>query len=139
MALVLKNLLNDSIELRAVIGKAQSLYALQQRFIAVAPANIAPYCQVTSLESGVLTIVSSNAIMAAKLRQLAPQVVSDMQKGGSQVSGIQVKVQVSYPRPGRAKPARRLSPRAQDALNEFGVTLMDSPLKEAIRKLGNKR
>lgn len=139
MTLALKTLLNDSVELRAIIGKAQTLCALQQRFIAVAPANIAGYCQVVSLESGTLIIVSSNAIIAAKLRQLAPQLVVDMQKGGSQVSGIRVKVQVSYPQPVRPKAARRLSPKVQDTLNDFGAALQDSPLKAAISKLSNKR
>ncbi|MDD4977034.1 MAG: DciA family protein [Gallionella sp.] len=139
MTLALKTLLNDSVELRALIGKAQNLCTLQQLFTAVAPSNLIPYCQVTSLEQGTLTIVTGNAIIAAKLRQLAPQVVVDMQKGGSQVSGIRVKVQVSYPQPERPKAPRRLSPKVQDTLISFGEALEDSPLKDAIRKLSNKR
>lgn len=139
MTLALKTLLSDSTEFRAILGKAQGLYALQQRFSAIVPANLAPYCQVLSLEFGTLTIATGNAVIGAKLRQLAPQLVVDMQKGGSQVSGIRVKVQVSYPRPVAAKTTRRLSPKVQNTLHHFTAGLADSPLKDALRKLGAKR
>lgn len=121
------------------MGKAQSLCAHQKCFNAVIPANLIPYCQVAGMEQGTLTVVTGNAIVAAKLRQKVPQLVADMQKGGSQVSGILVKVQVSYPQPERPKATRRLSPGVQDTLNSFGDALTDSPLKEAIQRLGRLR
>lgn len=139
MTQALKTLLSNSEEFRAIIGKAQGLCNLQQQFIAIAPANLAPYCQVLSLEFGTLTIATGNAIIGAKLRQLTPQLVADMQKGGNQVSGIRVKVQVSYPQPAPAKIVRRLSPKALNTLNNFSAELADSPLKDALRKLAIKR
>lgn len=139
MTQALKTLLSNSEEFRAIIGKAQGLCDLQRQFITIAPANLAPYCQVLSLEFGTLTIATGNAIIGAKLRQLTPQLVADMQKGGNQVSGIRVKVQVSYPKPAAPKTMRRLSPKVLNTLNNFTAELADSPLKDALHKLSLKR
>ncbi len=139
MTQALKTLLSNSEEFRAIISKAQGLCDLQRQFITIAPANLAPYCQVLSLEFGTLTIATGNAIIGAKLRQMAPQLVADMQKGKIQVSGIRVKVQVSYPKPAPPKTVRRLSPKVLNTLNNFTAELDDSPLKDALRKLSIKR
>lgn len=139
MTQALKTLLNNSVEFRTILGKAQTLHALQQRFTAVAPANLTSTCQVLSLEFGILTISTGNAIVAAKLRQLAPQIVADMKIGESQVSGIRVKVQVSYPQPESRKARRQLSLKAQGALHSLTKELADSPLKDALNRMIEKK
>jgi hypothetical protein len=135
----LKTLLNGNQELRPLLAKAQALSALQRHFISVAPPHLAQssQVQVLGLQLGTLSIAVANATVAAKLRQLAPELTIMMQNRGCEVSGIRVKVQVSFDRL-QPKPApHKLSKTAQNALNELSLSLNDSPLKLALEKMAN--
>jgi hypothetical protein len=131
----LKNLLNNNAEFRSILAKAQTLLTLQQQFCAATPAYLAQAAQVLSLEFGILTLATGNAAVAAKLRQLAPEILEKLKNEGAHVSGIRVKVQVSYPAPQNRARARQLSPTAHDTLKQFGDSLSDSPLKDALKKM----
>jgi hypothetical protein len=133
----LKTLLNDNQELSQLLAKAQALTALQRHFTSIAPPHLiqSSQVQVLSLQLGTLSIAVANATVAAKLRQLAPELVVKLQDRGCEVSGIRVKVQVSFDRL-QPKPApHKLSKKAQNALNELSLSLNDSPLKLALEKL----
>lgn len=122
-----------------MLAKAQVLSALQRLFISVAPPHLAQSSkiQVLSLHLGTLTIAVANASIAAKLRQLAPELAVMMQGRGCEVSGIRVRVQVSFDRL-QPKPApHRLSKTVQKTLNEFCLSLDESPLKLALKKLAD--
>ena len=137
MAQHLKKLLNENQELLPLLAKAQALSALQRHFISVAPPHLAQssQVQVLGLQLGTLSIAVANAAVAAKLRQLAPELAVMMQSRGCEVSGIRVKVQVSFNRL-QPKPApHKLSKTAQNALNELSLKLKDSPLKSALEKM----
>jgi hypothetical protein len=96
--------------------------------------------QVLGLQIGTLSIAVANATVAAKLRQLAPELVVLLQNRGCEVSGIRVKVQVSFDRL-QPKPApHKLSRTAQNALNELSLSLNDnSPLKLALEKMARTK
>jgi hypothetical protein len=133
----LKTLLNSHQELRPLMAKARVLSALQDHFISVAPPHLVQsgQIQVLGLHLGTLSIAVANASVAAKLRQLAPELAVMMQDKGCEVSGIRVKVQVSFDRL-QPKPApHRLSKTAQKALNDFSQSLSESPLKNALEKM----
>ena len=137
MAQRLKTLLNDHQELRPLLAKVQALSALHHHFISVAPAQLgqSSQVQVLGLQLGILSIAVANATVAAKLRQLAPELTVMMQDRGCEVSGIRVKVQVSFDRI-QPKPApHKLGKTARNALNELRLSLSDSPLKIALGKL----
>ena len=144
----LKTLLSSSQELRPLLDKAQMLNSLQRDFISVAPAHLAQSCQVLGLYLGTLSIAVANSTLAAKLRQLAPELVvllqnkslqnNDLQNYGFQVSGIRVKVQVAFDRSRPRLAPRKLSKTAQHALNELSSSLGDSPLKHALKKMAQK-
>jgi hypothetical protein len=134
----LKTLLNDSAEFRAILGKAQHLEDLKQLFVASAPAHLAQTCHILSLEFGVLTLATGNGSIAAKLNQLAPEIASNMKNRGAEVSGIRVKVQVSYTVSSKPKNTRQLRSAAQTAIDELSNTLADSPLKNALKKMTDK-
>ena len=141
MAQHLKTLFNGNPELRPLLVKAQALSALQSHFIRVALPHLAQssQVQVLSLRLGTLSIAVANATLAAKLRQLAPQLVILMQDRGCEVSGIRVKVQVSFDRL-QPKPApHKLSKTAQNAINELSLSLNDSPLKVALEKMAKAK
>jgi hypothetical protein len=137
----LKTLLNGNQELRPLLAKVQVLSALQRHFISVAPPHLAQasQIQVLGLHLGTLSIAVANASVAAKLRQLAPELAVMMQDKGCEVSGIRVKVQVSYDRLQPRRARHRLSKTAQQALNEFSQSLNESPLKLALEKMANPK
>jgi len=91
--------------------------------------------QVLGLQLGSLSIAVANSTIAAKLRHLAPELVVKLQSRGCEISGIRVKVQVSFDRnPSRSRP-RALSVTAQNALNEFSLGLDNSPLKATLSRM----
>lgn len=135
MAQRLKSLLSNNQELRPLLTKAQALSALERHFMGVAPPHLAQSVQVLSLQLGTLCIAATNAAIAAKLRQLAPELVVMLQNRGCEINGIRIKVQVSVS-DARAKPAtRKLSETAQSVLNDFSQGLGESPLKLALKKM----
>jgi len=137
----LKKLLNENQELLPLLAKAQALSALQRHFISVAPPHLAQssQIQVLGLQLGTLSIAVANAAVAAKLRQLAPELAVMMQSRGCEVSGIRVKVQVSYNRLQPKPTPHKLSKTAQNAINELSLKLKDSPLKFALERMAKTK
>jgi len=134
----LKKLLKDNQELRPLLTQVQVLSALQAHFDAVAPPHLAQSVQVLNLQTGTLSIAAANASIASKLRQLAPELVVLLQNRGCEVSGIRVRVQVSFDRL-QPKPApHKLSKAAQNALQDLSLSLNDSPLKIALDRIIKK-
>ncbi|HYR05405.1 MAG TPA: hypothetical protein VEP71_01840, partial [Gallionella sp.] len=84
-------------------------------------------------------VAVANAAFAAKLRQLVPELVVMLQERGCEISGIRIKVQVSYVRSQPATPPRKLGKTARDALNELSQTLCDSQLRLALKKLAKSK
>src|SRR5574340_21176 len=132
----LKSLLIGNPDLRPLLTKPHELKVLQRHFVAVAPPYLAQSSQVLGLRLGTLTVAVANATIAAKLRQLAPELAALLRGRGCEISGIRIKVQVSYDR-GRPKPApRELGKMAQNALNELSCRLPgDSVLRRSLEKM----
>lgn len=131
----IKSLLSNNQELRTILNKAQTLADLHRQFIAVAPSHFAPSTQILGLQLGTLSIAAANSTLAAKLRQIAPELVVALQNKGCAVSSIRVKVQVSFDKPQPQLTPHKLSRTTQNMLNELSLNLGDSPLKLAIEKL----
>lgn len=138
MAQRFKSLLGNNQQLRPLLAKVKTLSALQHHFMCVAPSRFAQSSQVLSLQSETLVVAVSNAAIAAKLRQLAPELVGMLQNRGCEVSGIRIKVQVAVNRSQPRSASRKLSKAAQNALNEFKQGLSDSPLKLALEKMAKR-
>lgn len=130
----LKSLMSESQEMRGLLNTVQTLTVLQQHFAQVAPPYLAQATQVLGLRLGTLSLAAANGTIAAKLRQLVPDLVEKLQNRGCEVSGIRVKVQVSYAAYKPKPTPRRLSPTARRELKELGEHLTDSPLKLAVEK-----
>lgn len=132
----LKSLLSGNRELRPMLLKARELQALQQHFMCVAPPSLAQSTQVLSLRLGTLSIAVASATVAAKLRQLAPELAALLRGRGCEISRICVRVQVSQ---GDGRPRRkphRLGEEATNALNKLGQSLpRDSALRRSLKKM----
>ena len=71
--------------------------------------------------------------------QLAPELVAKLQNRGCEVSGIRVKVQVSFDRGHRKPIPRKLSKTAQNSLKDLSLNLDSSPLKNALERMAQKK
>lgn len=134
----IKSLLVSDQELRPLLTKVQTLAVLQNHFRGVAPPHLVQSAQVLGLHQGILHIAVANATLAAKLRQLVPELVANLQNRGCEVSGIHLKVQVSFAHAQPKPKPRKLGKPAQNALHELSLSLRDTPLKQAINKLAQK-
>ena len=134
MAQRLKSLMSDNPELRSLLNTALTLTEQQRQFARIAPAYFADSCQVLGLRHGTLFIAAANGTLAAKLKQLAPDLVVKLQNEGCEVSGIRVKVQVSYAVAPRKRIPRTLPPTAKRQLHQLSESISDSPLKQALEK-----
>ncbi len=108
---------------------------LQRHYESIAPPALARSSQVLRLYQQTLFIAANNGAVAAKLRQMAAELISRFQARGCEVTGIQIKVQVSSPPRPVPPHSRQLGKAAKDALNELDEQLTDSPLKSALRRL----
>ncbi len=133
-----KALINNSPELHSLLETVHKLSDLQQHFVNVAPVYFAQSSQVLGLRQGTLSIATTNGTLAAKLRQLSPELVSKLQNRGCEVSAIRVKVQISYAPPVHAPAPRMLSNVAQHQLQALSLSMTDSPLKLALEKFSHK-
>jgi hypothetical protein len=80
--------------------------------------------------------MANNSAVAAKLRQIAPELLKQLQLQGCEVTVIQVKVQVTITPDKPAKPSPALiSTQGKVHLNELADSLHDSPLKLALQRL----
>ena len=114
------------------------LMALQKLYQQIAPAALLPYSRVVKLESQTLTLSANNGAIAAKLRQIAPTLTKMFQNGGCEVTGIQVRVQVTFASPAKSGVRPMLSGVSRNRLDELAKGLPDSPLKHALQRLARK-
>jgi hypothetical protein len=128
-------------ELGALSAKARRLSDLQQVFIDSAPPQLARASRVKSFRAGTLFLLADNATVAAKLRQLVPRLLSNIQKTEAEVTGIHIQVQVKLstkrPRDEAKKPA--LSPETIDEFRKLAERVPDENLKSALTKFVRRR
>ncbi len=87
------------------------------------------------LDRQILTIAAYNSAVAAKLRQMAPDLLRHLLEHGHEVTVIQVRVQVSPPPPASVAIKPALSSSGKQQLSELAGTLPDSPLRRALQEL----
>jgi len=131
----LNSFLSSSQELRQLSGKAKQLRVLQQHYAKIAPPSLLNFSQVLHIEQNILTLAANNGAVASKLRQMVPEFIRQLQLQGCEVTGIQVRVQVTAPITTRVALPATLSAEGKQQLSKLTATLADSPLKSALRRL----
>lgn len=115
---------------------AQRLNAISRIWETVAPIGLARSCRVGCLDDGVLTLLADNGAIASKIKQQLPSLLEKLQHRGSEITGIQVDVQVKIPSPERVSaPKPGISDQSLASLEKLDAELDDSPLKEALTNL----
>jgi hypothetical protein len=131
----LNSFFKTSQELSQLSGKVRQLRALQQLYEQVTPSSLLRSSHVVQIEHNILTLAASNSAIAAKLRQLAPELIKQLVLHGCEVTGIHVKVQVTLHANAPPQPVTLISPHGKQELNNLAGTLPDSPLKRALQRL----
>ncbi len=136
----LNSFFTGSPELRDLAHKARQLAAAQRAYCKATPPTLARASRVIGFERCTLTVGADNSAVAAKLRQLAPQLLHHLHGDGMEVNGILVKVQVSQPTPERIHRPFALEEDGRRRIAEAATGMKDSPLKRALQRLiGNKK
>lgn len=134
------DLLARTRELRALSRQARRLTEVQQALLEAVPPPLAPAIRVKNFRAGTLFVLAASAAVAAKLRQLAPTLLRQVRKQETEVTGIQVEVQVAQQqKPHADKRVRDLSLTAVNAIDGLAETLKESPLKAALTRMVQRR
>lgn len=122
--------------LNRLAHEAQRLNSISRIWETVAPIGLARSCRVARLDNGVLTLLADNGAIASKIKQQLPSLLAKLHQRGSEITGIQVGVQVTVPSPKSARvPKRGISDQSLASLEKLDTELPDSPLKQALTNL----
>lgn len=130
--------LNESPESAHVLATARQLMAIENHLKRQLPAAFARNCRAARLENDSLTIAVPSAGFAAKLRQMAPRLLSELNASGWHLNELNVKVQASLAQYAAKKPPREVQPLAPESLKAFRALLEATPagpLADAIQRL----
>ena len=129
-------LLNSLPELQALNRELRQLAALQSALAEVLPDNLATSASVAMVKAGELILVADNGAVAAKLRQMAPRILSSLRQRGYEITGIRLQVQVRTRDNPLPQKQISLSSEARNAIDSLSSQLDPSPLKAALNRLG---
>ena len=135
----LNSYFDASRELRQLSHKAGQLLELQRHYERIAQPSLTRASRVLQMEQENLILAADNGAVAAKLRQLVPELVRLFQNAGCEVTRIQVRVQVALPPVLPTHTPTSLSAAGKQRLIDLAGKLADSPLKSALQRLARKK
>lgn len=129
------DVLNRTDAFAALRAGVEQVAALQRDLAALLPDYLASHVEPGFIKEGVLTLFAAHNALAARLRQVEPRLLADLQTRGWPVAALKIRVRPqSAPEPPRIKEAR-LSPVGADALRQLADTLAPSPLQTALARM----
>ncbi len=99
-------------------------------------------CRALQIREGQLQVAVPNAALATRLRQMLPKLQAGLREKGWALEGIRLKVQLlptEPQRPVRKPDVHELPRNAVSSFEALAASLDDSPLKEALRHLVERR
>ena len=119
----LSSYLKASPELDLLSLKVGQLCILQKQYAQLVPAPLGLSSRVLQLNHNLLTLSANNAAIAAKLRQLAPELVELFKKNSYDIDDIRIKVRVLLPIAPRRHRSSSLGIAEREQLANFTTTL----------------
>jgi len=117
-------LIVEAAGLSALNRATQRISALQRLYTACSPPELSQASRVVGDHDGTLVIAADNGAIAAKLKQIMPRLLKNLQKQSAQVTGIRIQVQVS---------GQQSVPRVYTEKSELPIDLIDN-----FEKLSNR-
>jgi len=138
----LSALIGNTTGLSALNRTLQRIAALQRLYEACVPSElIAASRDEFGDRGGILMIAADNGAIAAKLHQLAPRLLKNLQKQRAEVTGIHIQVQV-FQRAATPKPAPEKVPLSIDSIDNFeklSRRVRDPGLSAALARFAARR
>jgi len=127
--------------LSALTRTMQRLAALQRLYEVCTPPELTQASRVVGDRNGMLVIAADNGAIAAKLRQLAPRLLKNLQKQSAQITGIQVRIQVKEVTLDASPPAKNkeLAPDLIDDFEDLSKQVKDPGLRAALARFAARR
>jgi len=131
--------LSSAPEIGRLVPQAAELLEIRQALRELLPDSMRGFCEIARVKQGNVVIFAENNATAAKLRLIAPTILSELRRRGLKVTGIEPRVQGGKSQAAQATAkAVELSPAAGEALDQLSARLPDSRLRRAIRSLARK-
>jgi hypothetical protein len=122
-----------------IFVKAKQLIEVQKAFLNAIPPQLKDRCAVGRYAEGILLIYASNGTAAARLRNLVPTILQELNRTEFKINNIKISVQLPIsPGETRNSPKNipRLSQTATDHINQLTAELpAESPLKSSLEAL----
>lgn len=140
----IRQLIGASNELDTVRKKAQRQAVLQQAYVDYTPvelANLVKASRVGYIKAGTLYLLTDQAVVAAKLRQLLPRLLPILSKLDAEVTAIKVELQVNSP-PQKQVAGLKKNSLPIDSIGQFeklSKIVHDPGLKSALTNLVKRR
>ena len=132
-------LLIDTLpELQTLNREIRQLTALQSALAESLPDNLAAFAAVASMSASELILFAANGPVAAKLRQMAPRILTSLRHRGFEFTGIRLQVQVGIHDNPLPQKHISLSVDARNVIHSFSDRLDPSPLKAALIRLSRR-
>jgi hypothetical protein len=90
-----RSALQESSVLGALLARRRAVEELWRMVAPILPAALAQGVKPGTLQDGTWTLLANHAATAAKLRQLAPQVLESLKGSGANVLSVEVRVERS--------------------------------------------
>jgi hypothetical protein len=135
----LDRLLSAEPTLQPVLAKARELRALAGLVRDFLPPEL--QARVANFREGELVLVAENPAIAAKLRLLAPSLISYLAKQRGQVNSVYIRVQpnTSQRVSAAVQKTAQFSTRTLDSLRDLYDSMTSSPARDALRTLLERR
>ncbi|MCP1118286.1 DciA family protein [Robbsia andropogonis] len=111
------------------------LQALETDIGACLPAYLCGNVSPAGTQDGTLTLLTPHNALAARLRHLAPTLVSALQARGWQIEAIKVRIRPVAATPPPQPKTARISPVGLACLDALRASLEPSPLKDALETM----
>lgn len=135
----LDDYLDELPGLKGLRSEALRLATMQRTVTSVLPADLAASVRVSRHASGALVIAAESGALAAKIRQLAPRLLTALKNQGVEVTTIRVVAQAGGMAPAlEGRPRPRLPGCAAAPLEELAGRLAPSPLRSAVLRLARR-
>jgi hypothetical protein len=140
-------LMGENSDIAPILVRAKLISRLQQTFTETVPAHLRATSRVAAMEGSTLIIATANGAVAAMLKQMLPRLLvkfQENQKQEQEVTLIRVIVQPEA-LAGEMAPIRpnkhveSVTPMPETALTTLATQLSDSPLKETLKRIQQRR
>jgi hypothetical protein len=127
--------LGRTAEFAALRAGVEQVAALERDLAQLLPDYLATSVEPGFVKDGALTLFTAHSALAARLRQLEPSLIAELQQRGWNVRTVAVKVR-PQPRKEPAPPkGARMTPAGADALFALSESLEPSPLQAALARM----